>query len=928
MKTKTGMSLGLALTLMVGVFATMLALGLFTNTEVRAQAETETEVDDVTVQITPDTIDTVTEVTVAFQSTSDLDEGESIIIEFPGNMFVPEEINKTDVEIGSAAADDVEVDGQEVTLENPADITATTPVMVVFAIAAGIKAPAAEAGDTFMVKVSTSADTTPADSSASDALVDPTPSSDPGVRSVMVSHSPQTVGSAARVIVEFFITQALTANVDTITIEFEDDVGVPLILDRDDISIVGESETVETQEARPLDVNVIHVGPSPANDPEVTLTVGDHNPVDALVEGLQLGMVTVIFRNGAGITNPTEAGTWNVKVSTSKESNDEDEEAGTADDKVTSLDANSFRPVRMITLNADAGPRGSTLTATGRGFKNSTTATVFLDEDDDGEKQPAEIVLCDADIGSDDTFSCDFVVTSAFEARPTINMINAFDGRDQSAPDGAPYRLNPQIVAIPDTAAIGDTVTIELRDFPAGESDRFDIGGVAIAGGSVTVPDTGSVTVSRSIPNGVALGRQALRVRFGAGTTSYRDTMTITGAQLAVTPSTVVPNQSVTITGRGFTGGAFLDGNSTRDATTKEYTHTNTDDGGTSGIYISGTQIPWNKIDSDNKVEIDSGGSWVATVVIPVNDPTTVPGEYELKVFDSKGRPGVTTITIPERTIDFEPEESRVGTTLTVIGTGWVASNNAAGAENTNLSVDYFLPAAGESDASSRVNPDSDGNFSTTIRVPLNAEIPSTNRVEVSYVDKDGDTVRATAAHRVPGASITLTPSSGPGGTTITVTGAGFKAFTSVGDVYVGSTQVHPRPAGASVGRDGVLQSITILIPGLDPGTQSVKVDVGGSIVSQPFSITADDALPAATAEDTTPDVAFKELIDSGSLLTVFWYNEDTQSYLSYDPDPANAGFNDLETVGSGDIFWVRLSEDANFLGKLRRAEWAQVVLP
>ena len=38
MKTKIGMSIGLALTLMVGVFATMLALGLFTTTEVRAQA--------------------------------------------------------------------------------------------------------------------------------------------------------------------------------------------------------------------------------------------------------------------------------------------------------------------------------------------------------------------------------------------------------------------------------------------------------------------------------------------------------------------------------------------------------------------------------------------------------------------------------------------------------------------------------------------------------------------------------------------------------------------------------------------------------------------------------------------------------------------------------------------------------------------------
>ena len=38
MKTKTGMSIGLALTLMVGVFATMLALGLFT-TSPRCEAQ-------------------------------------------------------------------------------------------------------------------------------------------------------------------------------------------------------------------------------------------------------------------------------------------------------------------------------------------------------------------------------------------------------------------------------------------------------------------------------------------------------------------------------------------------------------------------------------------------------------------------------------------------------------------------------------------------------------------------------------------------------------------------------------------------------------------------------------------------------------------------------------------------------------------------
>ena len=77
-----------------------------------------------------------------------------------------------------------------------------------------------------------------------------------------------------------------------------------------------------------------------------------------------------------------------------------------------------------------------------------------------------------------------------------------------------------------------------------------------------------------------------------------------------------------------------------------------------------------------------------------------------------------------------------------------------------------------------------------------------------------------------------------------------------------------------------------------------------------------------------TPDVAFKELIDSGNLLTVYSFDEENQVYLSYDPDPANAGFNDLDTVSGGEAYWVRLTADTTFLGKTRYAEWSQVVLP
>ena len=61
----------------------------------------------------------------------------------------------------------------------------------------------------------------------------------------------------------------------------------------------------------------------------------------------------------------------------------------------------------------------------------------------------------------------------------------------------------------------------------------------------------------------------------------------------------------------------------------------------------------------------------------------------------------------------------------------------------------------------------------------------------------------------MPGASISITPTSGPGGTGSTLTGEGFKAFTTLTEVLeVGGEPGPPRPfQSRTVGRDGVLQS-------------------------------------------------------------------------------------------------------------------------
>ena len=70
-----------------------------------------------------------------------------------------------------------------------------------------------------------------------------------------------------------------------------------------------------------------------------------------------------------------------------------------------------------------------------------------------------------------------------------------------------------------------------------------------------------------------------------------------------------------------------------------------------------------------------------------------------------------------------------------------------------------------------------------------------------------------------------------------------------------------------------------------------------------------------------TPAEAFAPLIDHlvdgrANLLGVFWFNDETQSYLSYDPDPDFAFFNNLETVESQQAFWLRLRAPQHFLGR------------
>ena len=126
--------------------------------------------------------------------------------------------------------------------------------------------------------------------------------------------------------------------------------------------------------------------------------------------------------------------------------------------------------------------RNKPLTVFGKGFKDGTSVTVYLDKNKDGKKNTGDVDLVTVTVASDDTFEAEFNVTvPPFEPLPMRNVINATDGEsppntlswDVTATDddaarltiatdaGAPsFEVEGLITVSPKTLGIGDTLNI------------------------------------------------------------------------------------------------------------------------------------------------------------------------------------------------------------------------------------------------------------------------------------------------------------------------------------------------------------------------------------------------------------------------------------------------------------------------------------
>ena len=253
--------------------------------------------------------------------------------------------------------------------------------------------------------------------------------------------------------------------------------------------------------------------------------------------------------------------------------------------------------------------------------------------------------------------------------------------------------------------------------------------------------------------------RRQLRVY--AGGQNDPTNVTIVGPRIISTPSTVVANQRVSLVGTGFSPNSVL-GNDTQDG--RDH----------SKISIGGHPISWSKVNDGRDVNVDDGGNWAASVDLPLVEATTGSGERTIRITDSKGRTGSLNVSLAERSFDITPPQGRVGTLAVVRGMGYPSKND----EGHSFTIDVIYKVQEGATARVSVVPDASGRFEVQLRIPTTASIPSTNQAEVSFDHEAGGTsVLENKQHFVPEGIIELSETSGGPGTTITLSGEGFKTY-------------------------------------------------------------------------------------------------------------------------------------------------------
>ena len=719
----------------------------------------------------------------------------------------------------------------------------------------------------------------------------------------------------------------------SIVVYLEDQFKVPDSIDRDTVYFIADggsrADNASTSNGRriyatdPIEIETDAHFTDDKKDWDIQVLVPDMNTSDvdqySNFDGPKAGQtLTLTFTKSSGIKNDSEAGTHSVGYDILGPNDNPGKLDKTSMSNLDNVEGSGspLATLAKISLSDVDNSRGYELTVTGSGFNNGTSAAVHVLHDPSIGGVPSgdeEAALCArilregqragiATVGSDDKVAVSFEVTVPTFGPGNHNYICMVDGEGRaSSTDVEDFNLEPSIRVVPNSAAAGDSVTVFAQDYPSGSFDWLEIANQNVsdqklADGSdnpnyisgitaTNIGRDGSATVTFDLPgslNGSAL-EGTVRIDASWGGDDEDTKITISGSQLSLSKAEALPNELITISGDGF-GGDYID---------------------VRKITIDGAPL---MVDSDsmhrmgtmNVVDISNAGQFVASVVlwpeaVSGSNPSLIAGTHTIKVEDDAGFSGSAIISIPDASLSVAPAVAGPRDIITITGENWPIDNVDGAAPPA---IDIKISDGARTRRYSAFA-DSAGRFTIEHRVASDVAIPSTNMVRAEI----GTDIVKVGSFEVPAAIITIEPAEGQPGDHITLSVDGMPVYQQVDRVEIGGRSVLP-VGNFSTDSNGDVTVTDVLIPGLDPGTYSVLLDVEDTIAIGELNVLAESAAVGAAA--ALPG-AVEALGDN--LVAIFYFDDVGKEWSFYDPRPEFSDLNTLSEMVSGQAYWVLVSE-------------------
>jgi len=347
----------------------------------------------------------------------------------------------------------------------------------------------------------------------------------------------------------------------------------------------------------------------------------------------------------------------------------------------------------------------------------------------------------------------------------------------------------------PTSGVVGTSVTVTATGFGASTilTAKFDGVAMTTAPSTVTADTTGAATFAVLVPTAAA-GAHALQVTDGVNTiTSYFTVQPKLAISSPVSQKGAV-GSSITVVGTGFSGA-----------------------GVTADVKIGGKSLK-------SGVAVDATGSFTATGTVPA----LTSGAANVTATDGAGNtnasPAVFTV-IP--TLAMTPASGLPGATVTMTGTGWLVSDI--------VSINFGGSAAGN------VTTTSTGAINATFTIPIAA---SAGVKTITAASIATPSITATTTFTVVTRLLTITPQTGPAGTTVIITGSN---MTPNGTIAVGALTIGGvawNTAAIAIDSTGSISPTTLRVPAMSGtlvlGSNTViAMDSGYLIAANAFVETA-----------------------------------------------------------------------------------------